>query len=412
MNKYEQVGVISRESDQTSNLDSSVKIPLQVMATEVELFEVISDYAGKGDDEQFIPVKYGDVVRVIKKELVYYTVEKDGLIGKVPRGKLRKCESISAQILPVVKPYQHLDFNSQQQITSKQTVQPPLPKHQPSPVPQIDHQSEITPSSQLTIQQITSSKYKFEDFDVIKSLDGGAFGRVVHVKLKGTDKQFIIKLIQYINLKEKQVAFEEVKQLKLAQSKNVVQLIDVFSHDTDLCILQEYCSGGNFRDLIGTMKQWTLKQRKIKATIYMYQILSGLNVIHSQRIVHRDLKPENILIDQFGNAKIADFGLAVMMKTSEKYIPPTGTKNYAPSEAHSLNRMTEASDVWALSVIIVELITGVHPFEGGTQEETIANIIKGKMKPLPEEIQGELKDMLISMLNVDVDRRPTVVVLL
>ncbi|KAA6363175.1 MAG: putative Aurora kinase [Streblomastix strix] len=121
----------------------------------------------------------------------------------------------------------------------------------------------------------------------------------------------------------------------------------------------------------------------------MYQILTGLHVIHSKRIVHRDLKPENILIDQFGNAKIADFGLAVMMKASEYYIPPAGTKIYVPPEAYSLNRMTEASDVWAFGVIIVELITGVHPFEGRTQDETIANIREGRKKPLPDEIQVE-----------------------
>ncbi|KAA6390802.1 MAG: hypothetical protein EZS28_013670 [Streblomastix strix] len=90
MNKYEQVGVISRESDQTSNLDSSVKFPLQAMTTKVELFEVISDYPGR-DDEQYIPVKQGDVVRVIKKELVWYTVEKGGAHRK---GTQRKAQEM------------------------------------------------------------------------------------------------------------------------------------------------------------------------------------------------------------------------------------------------------------------------------------------------------------------------------
>ncbi|KAA6383670.1 MAG: putative serine/threonine-protein kinase Nek3, partial [Streblomastix strix] len=263
-------------------------------------------------------------------------------------------------------------------------------------------------NSEPEIQQIASSKYKFEDFQVFRTLRSGAFGRVVPVKHKGTNELFIMKRVQNFNEEEKKVAFEEVKQLKLAQSKNVVQLIDAFSRDTNFCILQEYCSGGNFRDLIGTMESLTITQRKIKATIYMYQILSGLRRIHSLKIVHRNLKPENILIDQFGNAKIADFGPAILINESLTDIHPSETKNYTPPETHSMNRVTELSDVWALGVIIVELITGVHPFEGGTQEETITNIIKGKMKPLPEEIQGELKDMLISMLNVESDKRPTV----
>ncbi|KAA6355493.1 MAG: hypothetical protein EZS28_048980 [Streblomastix strix] len=62
------------------------------MQTLVELFEVISDYPGKIDDEQYIPVKQGDVDRLIKRDLVYYTVEKGGRKGKVPNGKLKKYE--------------------------------------------------------------------------------------------------------------------------------------------------------------------------------------------------------------------------------------------------------------------------------------------------------------------------------
>ncbi|KAA6380386.1 MAG: putative aurora kinase [Streblomastix strix] len=266
-------------------------------------------------------------------------------------------------------------------------------------------------SSKNTLHELLPAQHKYEDFQVIRALKSGAFGRVLLVKLKGTNKQFIMKKVQYINEEEKQVADEEVKQLRSSQSKYTVILYEVFPYDIDLCILLEFCSGENFRVLIETMKPWEIRKRKIKATIYMYQVLSGLHVIHSLKIVHRDLKPENILIDQFGNAKIADFGLAVV-REDQSYIPPAGTKNYSPPETQLYNRMTELSDVWALGVIIVELITGVHPFEGRTQDETVANITNGRMKPLPDEIQGELKDMLIKMLNVDADRRPTVVELL
>ncbi|KAA6333509.1 MAG: hypothetical protein EZS28_053162 [Streblomastix strix] len=63
--------------------------------------------------------------------------------------------------------------------------------------------------------------------------------------------------------------------------------------------------------------------------------------------------------------------------------------------------MTEASDIWALGVIVIEMITGVHPFQGRTLDETVQNIKNGRFKVLPDYVKGELKEMLISMINVD-----------
>ncbi|KAA6313922.1 MAG: hypothetical protein EZS28_055669, partial [Streblomastix strix] len=69
--------------------------------------------------------------------------------------------------------------------------------------------------------------------------------------------------------------------------------------------------------------------------------------------------------------------------------------------------MTGASDIWALGVIVVELLTGFHPYIGRTLDETVANIKNGKYKPLPDYIQGEFKTMIIKMMNVDSLKRPT-----
>ncbi|KAA6398684.1 MAG: hypothetical protein EZS28_005786 [Streblomastix strix] len=104
---------------------------------------------------------------------------------------------------------------------------------------------------------------------------------------------------------------------------------------------------------------------------------------------------------------VADFGLA--QKTATKsYLRAAGTKNYAPYEAYTQNRMMTESDVWSIGVIIIEVITGEHPFEGQSQEETINNIKTGKFKPLPNYIQQEMKLILEKMINLDYTKRPTV----
>ncbi|KAA6312865.1 MAG: hypothetical protein EZS28_055853, partial [Streblomastix strix] len=95
----------------------------------------------------------------------------------------------------------------------------------------------------------------------------------------------------------------------------------------------------------------------------------GLKHLHSLDIVHRDLKPENVFLDKDGNAKTGDFGLALKME-SKSQVYAAGTQNYQPSEAHTQNKMTYKSDVWSLGVIITELLTGIHPFEGRTMDVT------------------------------------------
>ncbi|KAA6362400.1 MAG: putative CAMK family protein kinase [Streblomastix strix] len=150
---------------------------------------------------------------------------------------------------------------------------------------------------------------------------------------------------------------------------------------------------------------------------YMFQILSGIQVIHSQNIIHQDLKPQNILVDKDGNIKIDNFGFVYRL-TDEQYIRKyeqfkrfpkvTDAKIYSSPEELINKTATFQSDIWAAGVIFIELFTGVHMFEGRDEDETIENIKTGKMKPLPNEIKGKLKDILLSMVNMDADKRPTV----
>ncbi|KAA6387380.1 MAG: putative AGC family protein kinase [Streblomastix strix] len=218
-----------------------------------------------------------------------------------------------------------------------------------------------------------SKPHVWSDFEIIRELSSGAFGRVLQMKLIQTHDVVIIKRLPFI---------------------------ESFPDSIDLCVVMEYCSGGNLRNEIDNkMKQMTIKDRKMCTYKHLFFILSGLNVLHSLGIVHRDLKPENILIDSDGNAKIGYFGLAQEM-ASKLYLKAVGTKIYSPPEAHLLDKMTMESDIWAVGVIAIEMITGQHPFEGRTQEITISNIKNNKYCQFPDYVEGELKTMIMKMLNM------------
>ncbi|KAA6390273.1 MAG: putative cAMP-dependent protein kinase type 3, partial [Streblomastix strix] len=239
--------------------------------------------------------------------------------------------------------------------------------------------------------QKPGAKHTWGDYKLIKPLSSGAFGRVLHMTQIDNNKEVVIKRVQYLSDEEKKLGDDEIKMLKLAQSKHIVKYLESFIDGLDLCIVMEFCSGGNLRVLIEALKKMSIKDRKIKCYMPFYQMLSSLAHLHSLGIVHRDLKPENVFLDENGNTKTADFGLSQKM-ASKSYLKSAGTSVYAPSEAHEQNKMIFASDIWVLAVIIIEMLTGVHPYAGRTQLETIENIKKGKMVvPLPDYIQGELK---------------------
>ncbi|KAA6375749.1 MAG: hypothetical protein EZS28_028726 [Streblomastix strix] len=103
---------------------------------------------------------------------------------------------------------------------------------------------------------------------------------------------------------------------------------------------------------------------------------------------------------------LADFGLAQKL-ASKSYLHAAGTQNYSAPETEQ-NKMTAESDVWSIGVIIIEVITGIHPFQGLTQNQTLSNIANGKYKAFPDYIQGELRMMLEAMISKDYKKRPTV----
>ncbi|KAA6382791.1 MAG: putative Polyubiquitin [Streblomastix strix] len=252
----------------------------------------------------------------------------------------------------------------------------------------------------------------WSDFDLIDELSSGAFGRILLMNRKINNKKVIIKRLSYVNAAKKKMADEEVEMHRIVQSEYTVKLLGVFPDVIDLCLVMEYYAGGNLRDIMnGQMKTLSAKERKMKSCSYGYQILLGMNVLHSKGIVHRDLKPENILIDENGRIKIVDFGLALKM-SGKSYIQSAGTKNYSPPEALTQNKMVLESDIWTFGIIMVELLTDINPFEGITQIETITNISSGKYKPLPVVIQGEMKILIGAMFNMNPSFRPSVQTLL
>ncbi|KAA6352940.1 MAG: hypothetical protein EZS28_051533, partial [Streblomastix strix] len=134
-------------------------------------------------------------------------------------------------------------------------------------------------------------KRTWTDYEPIDELSSGAFGRIYVMKHLPTGQLEVIKSISYMKEDKKKIADEEVRMLNLAKSPFTVCLIDTFRHDLDICLVLEYCPGGNLRDMIDNqLMKMSIKDRKMKGYSFGYQILMGMDVLHTQGIIHRDLK--------------------------------------------------------------------------------------------------------------------------
>lgn len=144
--------------------------------------------------------------------------------------------------------------------------------------------------------------------------------------------------------------------------KNIVEIYDVGEDNNQYYIVMEYVPGQTLKELIH--KRGALHY--IEAIDIMKQVVSGVAKAHQLGIVHRDLKPQNILVTDSGNAKIADFGIASMQSLAQVTQTDVimGSLHYLAPELARGEKATSQSDIYALGIVLYELLRGEVPFNG------------------------------------------------
>src|SRR4051794_13002264 len=193
----------------------------------------------------------------------------------------------------------------------------------------------------------------------------GGMAVVYLVHQPALDREVVLKRLD-LESDDPTIAQRFVGEARLAATldhPNVVTLFDFFEHDGVPYIAMEYVAGGSLRSLIGTLE---LPQ--------IFALLEGAlaGLVHAEHhgIAHRDLKPENVLVTQRGNVKIADFGIARAYNALSQRLTMTGkamgTPAYMAPEQALDEPIGPSTDLYALGVIVYELLAGRPPFEADT----------------------------------------------
>ena len=223
---------------------------------------------------------------------------------------------------------------------------------------------------------------KITDFNILKELGAGSFGRVLLVQHKITQVKYAIKAIDKrnkANIQEKPYFRREIEIMYRVHHPNVVKLFGHFEDNTYCYFIMEYISGGNIYALVP--KSRSIPPQQIASI--MKDVISAVYFLHHMhpKIVHRDIKPENVLLDK---------GMVV-------YLAPEIINN----QGHD-----EHVDIWCIGVLLFELMAGYSPWGGDDVQTVRYNICRLKIR-WPRDMDRDAMDLISKILKYNPEERLT-----
>ena len=207
-----------------------------------------------------------------------------------------------------------------------------------------------------------------------KDIGEGNFGKVKLGIFRPTGEEFAIKILNKnkIKIKMKNSIFKENEIITRFNHINVVYVFQILEDAQNFYIIMEYCKHGELFDYI--VKKEKLSEEE--SSIFFYQLINGIEYIHSKGISHRDLKPENLLLAENKILKIIDFGLSHEFEGDELLKTKCGSPSYAAPEIICCPFYDGFKvDVWCCGIILYAMLCGYLPFEGEDNNLLFQNIL-------------------------------------
>ena len=224
----------------------------------------------------------------------------------------------------------------------------------------------------------------FYQYEFIRPIKSGGFGNIFLAREIGTNEEYAVKEINVQNFSNENLytISRESLILKDMSHINIIKFHSFFIYNSKFYIVMDYARGGELSSLLSSKKR--LKEEQAK--FIFHQIYNAVQYIHSKNIIHRDLKPNNILFldEEKTHVIIIDFGISGSSNGNQKESTQAGTELYLPPEVLAGKEFSSSTkiDMWALGIILYQMVEGCHPFESkdGKESTIINNILKNKLE--------------------------------
>jgi serine/threonine protein kinase len=290
------------------------------------------------------------------------------------------------------------------------------------------------------VHPASKDRTSIDDFEILKPISRGAFGRVFLAKKRTTGDLFAIKVLRKADMIRKNAVesiLAERNILISVRNPFVVRFFYSFTCRENLYLVMEYLNGG---DLYSLLRNLGCLDEEM-ARVYIAEVVLALEYLHTLHVVHRDLKPDNLLIAHDGHIKLTDFGLSkvglinstddlsgpavsgtMLLGEDEDSLCATeqsdqrerrqkrsavGTPDYLAPEILLGTGHAETADWWSVGIILFELLTGIPPFNAEHPQTIFDNILNRKIPwpDVPEEMSYEAMDLIDKLLTEDPNQR-------
>ncbi|TRX91770.1 hypothetical protein FHL15_007323 [Xylaria flabelliformis] len=273
--------------------------------------------------------------------------------------------------------------------------------HPPQPQAQMQVPTQV-PVYQSSEQRVTKGKYSLNDFDLLRTLGTGSFGRVHLVQSKHNQRFYAVKVLkkaQVVKMKQVEHTNDERRMLGEVKHPFLITLWGTFQDARNLYMVMDFVEGGELFSLLRKSGRFPNPVAKF----YAAEVTLALEYLHSRNIIYRDLKPENLLLDRHGHLKITDFGFA--KRVPDKTWTLCGTPDYLAPEVVSNKGYNKSVDWWSLGILIYEMLCGYTPFwDSGSPMKIYENILRGKVK-YPAYVHPDAQDLLERLITPDLTKR-------
>ncbi|XP_052000249.1 serine/threonine-protein kinase Sgk1-like isoform X1 [Xyrauchen texanus] len=249
------------------------------------------------------------------------------------------------------------------------------------------------------------SRVSAADFDYLKVIGTGSFGKVFLATHREDGRYYAVKVLQKHGILEKKeethVMCEHRVLLKTLNHPFLVKLHFSFQTKDRLYLVLDYACGGEL--FYHLQREWVFGEPR--ARFYAAEIASALGYLHSLNIVYRDLKPENVLLDSAGHVVLTDFGLCKEGVTGRSTTRTfCGTPEYLAPEVLQQQKYDRSVDWWGLGAVLHEMLYGLPPFYSTDRLEMLRNIISQPLELKPG-VSSAARDLLKRLLNKDRAKR-------
>ena len=261
----------------------------------------------------------------------------------------------------------------------------------------------LTKSVELGLE----SEPEMADFNFLKELGEGSFGKVLLVQHKKTNAKYALKVVdkQHVLTEPDKSSF--LREVEINYKINHPNIVKLFGHfeDNECCyLLMEYIGGGDLFSYIPVNGKSILKPEQAASIIK--DVISAVYYIHHMNppIMHRDIKPENVLITSDLKAKLTDFGLCAYIQPGILRKSTCGSPIYMSPEMIDKTGHNEKIDIWSIGVLLFELLTGDQAW-AGENLATIEYNIRNLRISWPEDMNGFPSELIKKILKKNPEER-------